>query len=208
MADVQKIVNDLSKLTVLEAAELAKMLEEKWRSAGSNDGLTKLFEDHPRTRTEPLGRGDDLFEFYDSCARPGYDEFRSIVNGWLAEMPAEARGELITRMRDGGNREFQSSLCELAVHAFIIRSGYKAVLHPQVPGSTKHPDFAATDQEGNVVAYIEVTTVNPPDAQTAEVNRENPVYNAIDGAKLAAGSCLGYRLVRAGKNSPCVYRKP
>jgi large subunit ribosomal protein L7/L12 len=30
MADLQKIVDDLSSLTVLEAAELAKMLEEKW----------------------------------------------------------------------------------------------------------------------------------------------------------------------------------
>jgi large subunit ribosomal protein L7/L12 len=30
MADLQKIVTDLSGLTVLEAAELAKMLEEKW----------------------------------------------------------------------------------------------------------------------------------------------------------------------------------
>ena len=30
MADLSKIVNDLSGLTVLEAAELSKMLEEKW----------------------------------------------------------------------------------------------------------------------------------------------------------------------------------
>jgi len=30
MADLQKIVDDLSSLTVMEAAELAKMLEEKW----------------------------------------------------------------------------------------------------------------------------------------------------------------------------------
>ena len=30
MADLSKIVDDLSSLTVLEAAELAKMLEEKW----------------------------------------------------------------------------------------------------------------------------------------------------------------------------------
>ena len=30
MADLQKIVDDLSSLTVLEAAELAKLLEEKW----------------------------------------------------------------------------------------------------------------------------------------------------------------------------------
>src|SRR4030095_8751879 len=30
MADLAKLVDDLSKLTVLEAAELSKMLEEKW----------------------------------------------------------------------------------------------------------------------------------------------------------------------------------
>jgi large subunit ribosomal protein L7/L12 len=30
MADLNKIVEDLSKLTVLEAGELAKLLEEKW----------------------------------------------------------------------------------------------------------------------------------------------------------------------------------
>jgi large subunit ribosomal protein L7/L12 len=30
MADLAKMVDDLSKLTVIEAAELAKLLEEKW----------------------------------------------------------------------------------------------------------------------------------------------------------------------------------
>src|SRR6186713_1201269 len=30
MADLSKIVDDLSSLTVLEAAELSKLLEEKW----------------------------------------------------------------------------------------------------------------------------------------------------------------------------------
>ena len=30
MADLNKLVDDLSQLTVLEAADLAKMLEEKW----------------------------------------------------------------------------------------------------------------------------------------------------------------------------------
>src|SRR5665811_401742 len=30
MADLKKIVDDLSGLTVMEAADLAKMLEEKW----------------------------------------------------------------------------------------------------------------------------------------------------------------------------------
>ena len=30
MSDLNKIIEDLSKLTVVEAAELSKQLEEKW----------------------------------------------------------------------------------------------------------------------------------------------------------------------------------
>ena len=35
MADLEKIVEDLSSLTVLEAADLAKLLEEKWGVSAS-----------------------------------------------------------------------------------------------------------------------------------------------------------------------------
>ena len=47
MANLEKIVEDLSALTVLEAAELSKMLEEKWgvSAAGGRCG--------PRRRRRP-----------------------------------------------------------------------------------------------------------------------------------------------------------
>tara|TARA_B100001057_G_C22639515_1_gene867660 strand:+ start:70 stop:444 length:375 start_codon:yes stop_codon:yes gene_type:complete len=35
MADLNKLIDDLSSLTVLEAAELSKMLEEKWGVSAS-----------------------------------------------------------------------------------------------------------------------------------------------------------------------------
>ena len=80
MAGLQKIVDDLSTLTVIEAANLARMLEKKWGGAESEYGMQVLFEHRERTRTEPLRRGEALFDFYDTCASPGYDEFRSVVN--------------------------------------------------------------------------------------------------------------------------------
>jgi hypothetical protein len=201
MADLQKIAGALSKLTVLEAADLSKMLKEKWTSPPA---FTILFEKCERTRTEPLQRGEGLFEFYDRCAAPGYHEFRAVVNGWLTQMQADARNDLISRMRYGGDREFGSSLIEVSLHAFIVGSGCKAIPHPEVRGTTKRPDFLVTDQAGTPLAYVEVTTVNPSHKQAAEKNRENPVYNAIAAAKIPAGTKLGYRLVRAGKNSPAL----
>jgi len=201
MANVQKIVDDLSALTITEAAELAEMLRAKWNTVQGAERLV-LFEDHERTRTEPLRRGEQLFDFYDSSASPGYNELRAVVNGWLAQMPADDCAELITRMRYGGDREFGAALSELSIQAFIVGSGYQVRPHPQVPGSTKRPDFAAIGHTDAPEAYVEVTTVNPPATEEAEKNRENPIYNAINGAKIPAGSILGYRLARAGKNSP------
>ena len=165
--------------------------------------MPALFKYRQRTRTEPLRRSEALFDFYDSSASSGYDEFRSVVNNWLAQMPVNDRAELISRMRYGGDREFGASLSELSLHAFIVGSGCRASPHPEVPGSTKRPDYAAFEAEA-LVAYIEVTTVSPAAAQEAEENRENPIFNAINGATIPAGSILGYNLVRAGKTSPAL----
>jgi hypothetical protein len=107
-------------------------------------------------------------------------------------------------MRYGGNREFGASLSELLLHAFIVGSGLSAKPHPDVPGSAKRPDYAAIDRVSAPLAYIEVTTVNPPAAQEAEENRENPVFDAINQSRIPAGSILGYKLLCAGKSSPAL----
>ena len=40
MADLNKLIDELSSLTVVEAAELSKQLEEKWRVTASHSGGT------------------------------------------------------------------------------------------------------------------------------------------------------------------------
>ena len=57
MADLQKIVDDLSALTVLEAAELAKLLEEKWGVSAAAAVAVKCEGDSPcRGCTDCEGR--------------------------------------------------------------------------------------------------------------------------------------------------------
>ncbi len=46
MPDLNKIIEDLSKLTVAEAADLSKQLEEKW-------GVTPMAAAAPAARTIP-----------------------------------------------------------------------------------------------------------------------------------------------------------
>ena len=42
MGDLQRLVDDLSGLTVLEASELSKMLEEKWGVSAAAPGPSRL----------------------------------------------------------------------------------------------------------------------------------------------------------------------
>jgi large subunit ribosomal protein L7/L12 len=74
MADLAKIVDDLSALTVLEAAELAKMLEEKWGvsaaaavavaapAAGGGGGAAAAAEEKTEFNVELTAAGDKKIE--------------------------------------------------------------------------------------------------------------------------------------------------
>lgn len=163
--------------------------------------MATLFDEKQRTRKEPLKRGERIFHFYDECARVGYDEFRKFVNLWISELPEQDREEIIARMKSGNDRDFQAALAELVVHAALKRLGCDIKIHPSIEGTTKRPDFAIV-KDGNVVCYVEVTTINVAVEESAEKNRENVLYNAIDRAKLPPGCLLGYSLERAGKKSP------
>ena len=63
MADLQKIVDDLSSLTVLEAAELAKLLEEKWGvSAAAGDKKIEVIKEVRAITGLGLKEAKDLVE--------------------------------------------------------------------------------------------------------------------------------------------------
>ena len=164
----------------------------------------KLFEERPRNRQEPFERGDRLFDFYDQSNRDGYDELRSILNSWMSEIDDDEWTEFYSRMRYGGNSAFRSTFCELLIHALLVRLGYKVSVHPDVPGSKKHPDFGIRDKDGKILCYVEVTTVNRADDDESQSNREAPIYNAVNKAKLPAGCLLGYNLIQAGPDSPAL----
>ena len=56
MADLNKIIDDLSGLTVVEAAELSKQLEEKWGVTASAVAAAPV----PSTRSTPAEEKDEF----------------------------------------------------------------------------------------------------------------------------------------------------
>lgn len=164
--------------------------------------MTNLFPAIARTRSKPHQRGESLFEFYNQCARPGYDEFRSLVNQWIQALPENDQNEVVSRMSRGSDQQFQSSLVELTLHAFLRNQGKTVAVHPTISGSSKRPDFAVPDCSGGIAAFVEVTTTNAASTSTSRDNREAAIYNAINAIKLPKGSAFGYDVVSFGLSSP------
>ncbi len=62
MANLEKIVEDLSALTVLEAAELSKMLEEKWGVSAAAPVAVAAAEEKTEFTVQLTAAGDKKIE--------------------------------------------------------------------------------------------------------------------------------------------------
>ena len=103
MADLQKIVDDLSGLTVLEAADLAKMLEEKWgvsAAAAVAVAAPKVAVDFAKANEQFVILGGsmgktalDLSGVKALAALPSLDELRAKIVG-LIQAPATKLAQL------------------------------------------------------------------------------------------------------------------
>jgi hypothetical protein len=163
-----------------------------------NYTMAEIFEKKVRTRTEPKKQGEGDFQFYDSSARPEYDTYRGLLNGWMNEVPEADRAEIVTRFRTGTDLQYKAVFAELTTHAALKRQDYVMDLHPKCGHATRKPDFLAKKTDQSPVAIVEVTTFTPATPEVSQSKRDADVYNALDKAKLPAGWRLGLDIVNHG----------
>lgn len=158
-----------------------------------------LFENKQRTRQGPMRPGESEYQYYDTSARPPYAVYRELLNGWIERLPEAERANMVMRFR---TESYACSLAELAVHEALLGQGHTPEPHPLGAHPTNRLDFVVRDDALRVVAYIEVTSINPTKDWVARNNREAAIYNAVDQVTLPAGWRLGYGVERHGQANP------
>jgi hypothetical protein len=86
----------------------------------------------------------------------------------------------------------------------FVRLGHRVELHPKIDGTTRRPDFLVRGVDGEVLAYVEVTTFGPTSEDVSKTKRAAEVRAAITKAKLPPGCRLGYSLRGATVRMPRV----
>jgi hypothetical protein len=151
---------------------------------------------------DPKQPGEDDYSFYDSAARPEYDFYRGLLNGWMKEMSDPGQKELMPRFRRNESLEYQTALAELTTHAALKNGGYGVEVHPESEQTERKPDFLARDTSGTTVSFVEVTTFGPSKDFIGKRKRAADIYNGIDKAKLRIGCRIGLDIIKHGAKTP------
>jgi len=141
----------------------------------SNCSRIQLFEHKERTDPNPANHLDNDYDFYDRSDRKEVAKIRNELNAWFNHYPDEDKPELINRFKAG----FSSAFYELFIYEVFRRQGFTLFPHPELPNSTKRPDFMA--KKGELELFLEACEATDlSEAEKALKNKTGTLYDIIN----------------------------
>lgn len=140
---------------------------------------SRLFSEWTREDRSPRAMRESIFDYVDRMAGPLWANVRKHLNDWVYRYPAEHRPELLGRLRSRSDSvDFYAAYWELFLYHLLVRSGYEVVCHPDVPGTSKKPDFRAS-RDGAAV-YVEAKLVGDSAAERRRQRERVEVWAELD----------------------------
>lgn len=158
-----------------------------------------LFDDIARTDARHGKRSESQFRFLNRVAGREFDAVRSLMEEWFERFPDESKNDLRQRFRSDDPRSSLGAFWELYVHEIHRRLGYDLQRDPEVPGTSKRPDFLAS--RGESAFYLEATIVSYSDDEMAARTRWNVVLDLVDEA-FNPDFYLGLNITLPGRETP------
>ncbi|MFE3192454.1 hypothetical protein ACFXHA_25825 [Nocardia sp. NPDC059240] len=124
-----------------------------------------IFDVFERTDPSPGRQGEPSFTFLNRVHGTYWQHPRRLMQEWAEHISDEAEyRDLRNRLRSGEDDQFRSAFLELYLHECLYRAGYHVTVHPNVPGTTRHPDFYA---ERNGSGFF-VEAISPSSSKVAK----------------------------------------
>lgn len=140
-----------------------------------------LFKEKDRAYQGPKTYIESNFEYLDRSARKEARRVREFLNEWIACFPEDDARELISRIRSGDKRAFDSATFEILLYAIVKNLGGQLEVHPELEnGSEKRPDFLVQMPNGEKFYLEAVLASEYSKAEDAAERRKNVVLEAIE----------------------------
>ncbi len=150
--------------------------------------LQRLFDDTEPTEA-PWRYSESDFDLLRRADGPHWDRVRATLDEWYRRYP-DPDGDLRSRFREVDSRQHSAAWWELYIYTLFRSLGWTVEVHPSIPGSSRRPDFLATNEQSAV--YIEcVTAFDGP--HTAKADAEAWLKDCINEAvsRFSASGAVG-----------------
>ncbi len=141
-----------------------------------------IFDDVDRNNAAPAGHGESTFTFLNRIPGEYWEQVRLLLQAWASRIDHPGEYESIrSRFRKADNYVFNSTFLELYLHECLLRAGYAVTIHPDVPGTSRHPDFyAERDGEG---FYLEAISPAASDEVKGRAARTAQLYDSVNSIR-------------------------
>lgn len=138
-----------------------------------------LFDDVHRDDTSVAGFQESTFAFLNRIAGNYWDHPRSLMQQWMDRINDEiSYNDLRQRLRSGDDEQFRSAYLELYLHESLLRAGYEIVVHPEILGTTRQPDFLAV--RGDDRLHVEAIAPGTTPAAKAAAGRRAVLFDTVN----------------------------
>lgn len=139
--------------------------------------MTPVFSDRNRTNTSPLS-GESMHSFLDRVAGPVWDRIRQLIEDWVNDHCPDGQTDLVGRLRSGDDIAFTAAYWELLLYQGMKALGFEVTCHPEVAGTTRHPDFLAENDKCSF--YLEAKVLGPDSVDRKRDQTRNDIYHELN----------------------------
>jgi hypothetical protein len=127
-----------------------------------------------------------MFSFLDRTGSTYYEPIRDLLETWVGRVPAEHRADVVGNLSSEDDK-FESALWELYLYAAATGSGNRVEIHPDLPGTSKHPDFLI---HGTTSYYLEAIAVGRSAKHVAADRRLQELEAVLDQVRIDGATLM------------------
>lgn len=141
--------------------------------------MIKLFDKTSEFIEGPASNNENSFNYFHKSNRVDIKIIRVTLENWFSKYPETEKKELKIRF----TKDFDSAFFELFIHELFVKSGFEIVIHPEVKGSKKRPDFLII--KNGKQAYVEAKIcLDKTEVEMAFERLQNEFYDKLSKVKI------------------------
>ena len=138
----------------------------------------QLFDDFERTRMTYAGHAEPEYKFLNTSAFRFVDRVRQYSQQWFDRYAEDGKADLYSRFVSKNDVQHASASFELLLHELLLRLGFDVTVHPDVPSTSRRPDFFAANATSSF--YLETHVIYRNLTERLVTKHEKRIYDWIN----------------------------